>query len=186
MGKITAALDFCRRSGDNGSMATPNHAPGQSEDSSLAADPIAVEILRGTSRMLIDAGLTPLQEFTLPSGRRADIAALDRNGTITIVEIKSSLADFRSDQKWPEYAEYCDRFFFAVKPEFPRDVLPGDCGLILADRYGAEILRPARPAPVLAGARRRALILRFARVAALRLAAVADPAIKTRSEAGEI
>jgi hypothetical protein len=167
-------------------MATPNQASEQSEDGPLAADPIAVEILRGTSRMLIDAGLTPLQEFTLPSGRRADIAALDRDGTITIVEIKSSLADFRSDQKWPEYAEYCDRFFFAVKPDFPREVLPSDCGLILADRYGAEILRPARPAPVLAAARRKALTLRFARVAALRLAAVADPAIRTRSEAGEI
>jgi hypothetical protein len=184
--KLAAALDFRCRSGDNRPMAAPYQATGRKEDDPFAADPIALEILRGTSRMLIDAGLTPLHEFTLPSGRRADVAAIDRDGTITIVEIKSSLADFRSDQKWPEYADYCDRFFFAVKPDFPREVLPGDCGLILADRYSAEILRPARPAPVLAPARRKALTLRFARVAALRLAAVADPTIRTRPEAGEI
>jgi hypothetical protein len=166
-------------------MPTPNKVSGQPKDG-LAADPIAVEILRGTSRMLIDAGLTPLPEFTLPSGRRADIAALDRDGTITIVEIKSSVADFRSDQKWPEYAEYCDRFYFAVKPEFPREILPENCGLILADRYGAEILRTAQEAPPLPAARRKLLTLRFARVATLRLAAVADPAVIIRSEASEI
>lgn len=135
--------------------------------------------------MLIDAGLTPIAEFTLPNGRRADITALDRDGTITIVEIKSSLADFRSDQKWPEYSDYCDRFYFAVKPDFPREILPPDCGLILADRYGAEILRPAMAAAALAPARRKVLTLRFARVAALRLAAVADPALRNRSEAKE-
>jgi hypothetical protein len=152
-------------------------------ESALAADPVALDILRGTSRMLIDAGATPISEFTLPNGRRADIAALDRDGTLTIVEIKSGLADFRSDQKWPEYAEYCDRFYFAVKPEFPREVLPETCGLILADRYGAEILRPACAAPALPAARRKVLTLRFARTAALRLAAMQDPAIRTRSEA---
>jgi hypothetical protein len=165
-------------------MAAIKKDTGQPADG-LMADPVAVEILRGTSRMLIDAGLAPLPEFTLPSGRRADIAALDRDGTMTIVEIKSSVADFRSDQKWPEYAEYCDRFYFAVKPQFPHDILPQDCGLILADRYGAEILRPSRPAPALPAARRKMLTLRFARVAALRLAAVADPAVRRRSEASE-
>jgi hypothetical protein len=159
-------------------------APGS--EPPLGSDPIALEILRGTTRMLIEAGLTPISEFTLPNGRRADIAALDRNGALTIVEIKSSLADFRADQKWPEYAEYCDRFFFAVKPEFPREILPAACGLILADRYGAEILRPAAPAPPLSAARRKVLTLRFARTASLRLAAVIDPGIKARSEAKEI
>jgi hypothetical protein len=157
-----------------------------SPDASLSSDPIALEILRGTARMLIDAGLTPISEFTLPNGRRADIAALDRNGSLTIVEIKSSLADFRADQKWPEYADYCDRFFFAVKPDFPRDVLPGACGLILADRYAAEILRPAAAAPPLPAARRKVLTLRFARTAALRLAAVIDPGLKARSEAKDL
>jgi len=163
-----------------------DHPPPPADDAPLANDPIALEILRGTSRMLIDAGLTPIAEFTLPNGRRADIAALDRNGSITIVEIKSSLADFRADQKWPEYADYCDHFFFAVRPEFPREILPGDCGLILADRYGAETLRPARQAPALPPARRKMLTLRFARSAALRLAAVSDPAVKNRSEAKDI
>jgi hypothetical protein len=176
-------MDNPAPSRDNGQMSVPEKSPASLEENPLSADPIAVEILRGTSRMLIDAGLTPVAEFTLPNGRRADIAALDRAGTITIVEIKSSLTDFRSDQKWPEYGEYCDRFFFAVKPDFPRDVLPERCGLILADRYGAEILRPAEDAPALPPARRKVLILRFARVAALRLAAIADPALKGRSEA---
>ena len=157
--------------------------PAPHSDVPLSSDPIAQEILRGTARMLIDAGLTPISEFTLPNGRRADIAALDRTGSLTIVEIKSSLADFRSDQKWPEYAEYCDRFYFAVKPDFPRDVLPSTCGLILADRFGAEILRPAAPAPPLSAARRKVLTLRLARTAALRLAAIMDPGLKARSEA---
>jgi hypothetical protein len=148
-------------------------------------DPVASEILRGTSRMLIDTGLTPIAEFNLPSGRRADIAALDRDGVFTIIEIKSSLADFRSDQKWPEYAAYCDRFYFAVRPDFPRDVIPADCGLILADRYGAEIVRQAAQSPPLAPARRKVLTLRFARTAALRLAATFDPEMKARSEAKE-
>lgn len=152
----------------------------------IIADPVALDILRGASRLLIDNGLMPIAEFTLPNGRRADIAALDRDGRITIVEIKSSLADFRTDQKWPEYANYCDRFFFAVKPEFPREILPGDCGLILADRYGGEIVRPACAAPPLPAARRKALTLRFARTAALRLAIVADPGLKDRSEAKEV
>jgi hypothetical protein len=171
-------------------MAHPEETPAQSTapggDTPLSADPIALEILRGTSRMLIDTGLTPISEFALPNGRRADIAALDRDGTLTIVEIKSSLADFRSDQKWPEYAEYCDRFYFAVKPDFPREVLPHDCGLILADRYGAEILKPAAPAPSLPAARRKVLLLRFARTAALRLAATTDPSLKARSEAKDV
>jgi hypothetical protein len=168
------------------SPTVPNAAPNPAGETPLAADPVALAILRGTSRMLIDAGLTPISEFSLPNGRRADIAAIDRDGTLTIVEIKSSLADFRSDQKWTEYAGYCDRFYFAVTPEFPRHVLPDDCGLILADRYAAEILRPAKPAPPLAPARRKVLTLRFARTAALRLAATIDPALKARSEAKEI
>lgn len=164
-------------------IATPQEV--QTPPPADGIDPIASEILRGTSRMLVDSGLAHIAEFTLPNGRRADIAAVDRGGVFTIVEIKSSLADFRSDQKWPEYAEYCDRFFFAVKPGFPCDVLPPGCGLILADRYGAEIVRPASEMPPLPAARRKVLMLRFARTAALRLAAVFDPELKTRSEAKE-
>ena len=96
------------------------------------------------------------------------------SGEIWIVEIKSSLEDFRCDQKWPEYREFCDRLFFAVAPTFPRQVLPEDTGLIVADRYGGEVLRPA-PEHKLAGARRKAMTLRLARTAALRLQGVIDP-----------
>lgn len=163
---------------DKADPAAPNNAP--------VSEMAASDILRGTSRMLVDAGLMPISEFTLPNGRRADIAALDRDGSIVIVEIKSCLTDYRCDQKWPEYADYCDRFYFAVKPEFPREVLPEECGLIIADRYAGEILRPSKDMPALPAARRKVLTLRFARVAALRLAAVDDPALKNRSEVKDV
>ena len=136
----------------------------------------ALDIARGTCRLLIAHGLAPLPEFTLASGRRADLMALAGSGQLWIVEIKSSLADFRADQKWPEYRDFCDRLFFAVARDFPLDVLPEDSGLIVADRYGAEIVRPA-PELKLAPARRKAVIGSFARVAALRLRAQADPSL---------
>jgi hypothetical protein len=136
----------------------------------------ALAIARGARRCLLAHGLATITEFTLASGRRADLAALSDNGEIWIVEIKSSLADFRADQKWAEYRDFCDRLFFAVANDFPVDVLPVDCGLILADRYGAEIVRPA-PEHKLAPARRKAVVHRFARVAALRLHGLADPEI---------
>lgn len=134
----------------------------------------AREICRGVGRLLGAYGLAPLSEVTLASGRRADIMGLSQAAEIWIVEIKSCLDDFRVDQKWPEYREFCDRFFFAVAPTFPREVLPPDAGLIVADRYGGEILRPA-PNHKLPGARRRALTLRLARTAAMRLQAALDP-----------
>lgn len=100
--------------------------------------------------------------------------AVDDKGGISIIEIKSCLVDFRTDQKWQDYLDWCDRFYFAVSVDFPREVLPPEPGLIVADAYGAEMLRPA-PASPLAGARRRALLLRFAAKAALRLARLEDP-----------
>jgi hypothetical protein len=136
--------------------------------------PAASAICRGVVRLLAAHGLASLPEVALANGRRADLAALSGSGEIWIVEIKSSLEDFRSDAKWPEYREYCDRLFFAVAPTFPRDVLPADAGLIIADRYGGEILRPA-PEHRLAGARRKAMTLRLARTAALRLQGLIDP-----------
>ncbi len=144
-------------------------ADGRQSDAALA-------IARGARRCLLAHGLATLTEFTLASGRRADLAALSAAGEIWIVEIKSSLADFRADQKWAEYRDYCDRLFFAVASDFPADVLPQDCGLILADRYGGEIVRSA-PEHKLAPSRRKAIVHRFARVATLRLHAVADPEI---------
>jgi hypothetical protein len=134
----------------------------------------AREICRGAGRLLRDYGYAPLSEVTLGNGRRADLMGLSEAAEIWIVETKSCLEDFRVDQKWPQYREFCDRFFFAVGPTFPREVLPLDSGLIVADRYGGDILRPA-PEHKLPGARRRALTLKLARTAALRLQAALDP-----------
>lgn len=136
--------------------------------------PAALDICRGAVRLLRAHGMAAVTEVTLASGRRADIAATAESGEIWIVEIKSSLEDFRTDQKWPEYRDYCDRLFFAVAPAFPREVLPPDTGLIIADRYGGDIVRPA-PEHKLAGARRKAVTLRLVHTAAHRLLAVMDP-----------
>ena len=129
-------------------------------------------VTRGAARFLTALGYAPLTEVCLPNGRRADIMAVGRKGEILIVEVKSSLEDFRTDQKWADYRPYCDAFAFAVAPEFPREILPEEPGLIVADGFGGEILREASAVP-LAGARRKALTLAFARLAALRAAGVA-------------
>jgi hypothetical protein len=134
----------------------------------------ALAIRRGAARCLLAHGFAPFTEFTLRSGRRADLIGLSEAGRIVIVEVKSSLADFRADQKWPEYRDWCDKLYFAVAPEFPRAVLPPDAGLIIADRYGGEIVREA-PEHRVAAARRRTLTLNLARVAGMRLHALADP-----------
>ena len=128
-------------------------------------------VTRGAARLLAALGYAPLSEVTLPNGRRADLMALGPKGQIFIVEVKSSVEDFRVDLKWPDYKPYCDAFAFAVAPEFPREILPQEPGLIVADGFGGTILReaPATPWP---GARRKALTLAFARLAALRAAGV--------------
>ena len=131
-------------------------------------------IARGTCRLLACYGMRAITELSLANGRRADLIATGEDGSIWIVEIKSSLEDFRTDQKWPEYRDFSDRLFFAVAPDFPQDVLPADAGLIIADRYGGEILREA-PEHRLPAARRKAVLIRFARVAASRLMTIADP-----------
>lgn len=119
-------------------------------------------------------GIATVTELPLPDGRRADIVGLSADGLVTIVEIKSSVADFRCDQKWMAYRAYCDRLFFAVSPEFPVAILPEDTGLILADRYGGSVVREA-PAHPIAAARRKVMMGRFGRAAAARLARVRDP-----------
>lgn len=138
--------------------------------------PVAPGVLlaRGVARHLGGHGFVSLPEVTLPSGLRADLMALGPKGEIWIVECKSSPADFRSDGKWAGYLEWADRFFWAVGADFPADILPPDSGLILADGYGADIaaMPAARP---LAPARRKALTLRFARLAAARLRVLTDP-----------
>ena len=128
-------------------------------------------VTRGAARLLVALGYAPLTELTLPNGRLAYLMALGRRGEIFIVEVKSSLEDFRCDQKWHEYQPYCDAFAFAVAPEFPREILPDEPGLIVADGFGGAVLREAPAAP-LAGARRKALTLAFGRLAALRAAGV--------------
>lgn len=134
----------------------------------------ARNISRGAQRALAARGFRAIPEVSLADGRRADLIAIDETGAIWIVEIKSSLEDFRTDAKWPEYRAWCDRLFFAVSTDFPRQVLPEDTGLILADRYGGEIVREA-PEVRLAGARRKAVTLRICRVATGRLMTLADP-----------
>ena len=138
---------------------------------------ITAQVTRGAARLLTALGYAPLAEVTLPNGRRADLMALGPKGQIFIVEVKSSVEDFRTDQKWWEYHPYCDAFAFAVGPEFPRDILPEEPGLIVADGFGGAVLREASAAP-LAGARRKALTLAFGRLAALRAAGVAAVALE--------
>jgi len=133
----------------------------------------AAEICRGVMRVLAQHNHTGLIEMTLANGRRADVMALSEKGTLWIVEIKSSVADFQVDQKWPEYRDYCDALFFAVATDFPQEILPPDTGLIVADRFGGEIVRPA-PEHRLAPARRKALTLHYARLAAARLSSAFD------------
>lgn len=124
-------------------------------------------VTRGAARLLIALGYAPVAEVGLPNGRRADLMALGPKGEIVIVEVKSCLEDFRTDGKWGDYQPYCDAFYFAVAPEFPREILPEGPGLIIADGFGGAVLTEA-PASPLAPARRKALTLAFARLAAMR------------------
>ena len=137
--------------------------------------PLPIQLARGVCRALAQRGFSTLTEFSLANGRRADVMGLGRAGELVIVEIKSSVQDFRSDGKWPEYRDFCDRFYFAVPAGFPRDLIPGECGLIVADPFGAAILRES-PGIALAPARRKAVTLRFALVGSDRLRRLLDPA----------
>jgi hypothetical protein len=134
----------------------------------------ALMIQRGVCRLLRDLGFAVLTEFTLASGRRADVTAVKPDGTLWIVEIKSSPEDFYADGKWPEYRDYCDQFFFAVSPLMDQSIMPVDAGLMVADGYGAEVMRQEEPHALMA-ARRKAVMLQFARVAAQRLHSLWDP-----------
>jgi len=124
-------------------------------------------VTRGAYRLLSEMSYAPLAEVGLPNGRRADLMALGPRGEIVIVEVKSSAEDYLTDRKWGEYAPYCDAFFFAVAPEFPMTLLPEEPGLIVADGFGGAVVRDA-PRTLLVAARRKALTLAFARLAAFR------------------
>jgi len=134
----------------------------------------ALAIARGTSRLLRSLGFSAVSEVSLPSGRRADLVALNERGEIWVVEIKSSLADLRADQKWEDYRQHCDRLFFAFTSELPCEIFPEDVGLIIADAYAAHMHCDA-PEHRLAPATRKAMMLRFAQTAARRLSRLTDP-----------
>jgi len=136
---------------------------------------IAAEIQRGVCRALRALGLSVVTELPLAKGRRADVVGLSPSGDVLIVEIKSCLLDYRTDGKWQDYLELCDRLYFAVSADFPCDVIPHEAGLIFADRYGAELVRDGL-VERLTAARRKAMMLCFARAAALRLQSHLDPA----------
>ena len=139
----------------------------------------ALAVARGVRRLLRARGLSSVTELSLIDGRRADVVALGGDGALWIVEIKSSIADIRADRKWRDYVAHCDRLYFAIPHEMPAEIMPEDAGLIVADRYGAEILREPEPR-AMAPATRRAMLLRFAIAAADRLHRLADPGMGAR------
>jgi hypothetical protein len=140
-------------------------------------------LARGVSRHLLGHDFVTLEEVVPAPGLRVDVMALGPKGEIWVVECKSGRADFLTDRKWQGYLEWCDRFFWAVDADFPTDLLPQGTGLILADGYGAEILRMGPQTP-LAAARRRVMVQKFARHAALRLQALRDPGLAGLSPSG--
>jgi len=141
---------------------------------SAEATATAALLARGVCRALDQLAYASLVEFPLANGRRADILGLGKAGDIVIVEIKNSVADFRADRKWVIYRDFADRLFFAVPNHFPQVLIPEECGLMVADPFGAVLLRDGRTTPLNPG-RRRALILRFARRGAARLRRHLDP-----------
>jgi hypothetical protein len=136
--------------------------------------PRAALVQRGVGRLLRTYGFAVVTELPLGNGRRADVVGLSRDGVVWIVEIKSSVEDFRVDRKWPEYRAACDRLFFATHAEVPLGIFPEDAGLILADSFGGEFLRNGIEHR-LTGAKRRQVLVRFAQAAALKLHDLVDP-----------
>lgn len=151
---------------NRGGMLQPKPDGRQSET--------ALMVQRSVCRLMRDAGLATLTEFTLATGRRADIIGIDASGLVWIVEIKSSIADFRSDAKWPEYRDYCDKLYFGIPQTLEPEIIPAETGLIVADLWGADILRHPDVTPLHAS-RRKALTLAIARTAAFRLHGLHDP-----------
>ena len=133
-------------------------------------------LARGVARAMRDLDFTCVEEMVLATGLRVDLMALGPKGELWVIECKSGRADYRADHKWQGYLDYCDRFFWAVDADFPVDLLPEGTGLIIADAWGGEVMRMAPETP-LAGARRKAVTLRFARHAALRLQGLRDPGV---------
>ena len=134
----------------------------------------ALAVQRGVCRLMREHGFAVITEFSLASGRRADVFGIRQDGFIWIVEIKSCLEDYKADQKWGEYRDYCDRFSFAIPLAMDRAIIPDEAGLVVADHYGAEIIRFTEDHPLHAS-RRKAVTLQFGRAAAQRLHGLYDP-----------
>ena len=135
-------------------------------------------LARGVCRHLRSLDFVCVEELVPTRGLRVDVMALGSKGEIWIVECKSSRADFQSDHKWQGYLEWCDRFFWAVDGDFPTELLPDETGLIIADAYDGEVVRMA-PEDKLAAARRKVMVQKFARTAAMRLQSFRDPTAMT-------
>ena len=155
-------------------FATMSSAPEPTSATRQLRPEVTVAVCRGAGRLIRHAGYSVLPEFPLPDGRRADIFAVGRAGELVIVEVKSSIEDWRVDGKWPDYLDWCDQLYVAVPVDFPQALMPGEIGLIVADAYGGEILRAPPRRPV-AAARRKALLVDCARLASERLARLSDP-----------
>ncbi|MFN9834368.1 DNA repair putative endonuclease MmcB [Phenylobacterium sp.] len=140
-------------------------------DPTASRPEVTAAVTRGAVRVFRGLGYVALAEVTLPNARRADLMAISPRGELFIAEVKSSLEDFRVDRKWRDYLDYCDRFAFAVSPEFPQHELPQEPGLLVCDGFGGALVREAPLSP-LAGSRRKALTIAFARLAALRASGV--------------
>ena len=154
-------------------MLPPLNSPSQpiTDPAGVTRPEVTVAVTRGAVRALRGLGYVALAEVTLPNARRADLMALSPRGELFIAEVKSSIEDYRVDRKWRDYLDFCDRFAFAVAPEFPQHVLPDDPGLLVCDGFGGVLVREATLSP-LAGGRRKALTIAFARLAALRAGGV--------------
>lgn len=150
-----------------------NSEPNASSLDQMSAAEQTRRVTRGVLRLFSDMGRPSLTEFTLKTGHRLDVAAIAKDGKFTAIEVKVSVADFRGDKKWREYLPYCDEFYFAIPVGFPLDLLPANVGVISADAFGAAIIEPAIKGTMNA-ARRKALTLRFARQAALRVNRLSD------------
>jgi hypothetical protein len=155
-------------SGEDAGMTNTTEPPALASRQSQAP-----RIARGVLRHLARRGIAAVTEFTLPNGRRADLLALSASGELWIIEIKSSVEDFRADHKWPEYRPYCDRFFFATHLEMPMTIFPDSAGLIVADEFDAEVLRDCAVA-ALNAATRKSLLVQMAQLAAFRLTIALD------------
>ena len=167
--------------GERRVAALPDDALSTEALSRPRAVPQPGQILaRGVCRHLLGHGFVTVEEFVPASGLRVDVMALGPKGELWVIECKSSRADFTSDRKWQGYLDYCDRYFWAVDDDFPRELLPEETGVIIADGYDAEIVAMA-PEAKLSGARRKVMLQKFARHAALRWHKARDPAITLSS-----